>query len=250
MSAEKTDTRNTVESEIVILYDRIKKIESTVLVRRKMPAGCTGYFGVSCFIAGTAAVFGCVGTAVFCYVSIGLFICTHGITSILLLVKNVFTGIVFQKRRENIQMTAFQIENVKEFMQHLFQTDMFDRFYVGGCEVSTFVTFSIDGKKNRDWYDTGEEMEDGRRVSWRELKPVIYMLIKGKKTPGRLMIDLRHYLPDGDMGSFRIMFEKDVLTVYSGYMQQEFSMDREKQLLWDEKCENFLKKNDIVSTHV
>ena len=146
-------------------------------------------------------------------------------------------------------MIVLKIENVKEFMQHLFQTDMFDKFCVGRCEVTTFVNFTTDCRKNPDWYDSDEKQgETGILVRWLELKPVIFSLIKGRKTPSRLAVDLCYYMPDGDMGSMRIQFENGSLIVYTGYMQHEFTLDRGKQQNWDENCITFLKKNEIVST--
>lgn len=148
-------------------------------------------------------------------------------------------------------MIALQIENVKDFMTCLFQGDMFDKFLVNGCEIKTFVNFETDGKKNHSWYDTGEdERREEAFVRWKELKPAIFSLIRGKKTPAKMNISMCHYMADGDMGSLRIQFEDDKLFVFTGYMQQNFTLDKGKQQQWDENCMKFLIKNKIVSTHL
>ena len=41
-------------------------------------------------------------------------------------------------------MIVLEIDSVKEFMQHMFQGSMFDRFHLRSCEVTTFATFHID----------------------------------------------------------------------------------------------------------
>ena len=41
-------------------------------------------------------------------------------------------------------MIVLEIDSVKEFMQHMFQGSMFDRFHLRSCEVTTFATFYID----------------------------------------------------------------------------------------------------------
>ena len=54
-------------------------------------------------------------------------------------------------------MITGNIESVKEFMQGLFNGDMFDRFHVSSCMVTTFVEYSIDGKYNKNWFENGEK---------------------------------------------------------------------------------------------
>lgn len=146
-------------------------------------------------------------------------------------------------------MIVLKIENIKEFMIRLFQENMFDKFHVNHCEVTTFVTFSTDGKVNASWF-SDEEEEIGRLIAWQRLKPVIFSFIRGKKTPGKLQIDFCHYMADGDMGSLRVQYDENGLFLYTGYMQRDFVPGHEKQLEWDENCISFIKKNGIVSTQL
>ncbi len=53
-------------------------------------------------------------------------------------------------------MIVLEIDSVKEFMQHMFQGSMFDRFHLRSCEVTTFATFHIDGRCFDDWIDSDE----------------------------------------------------------------------------------------------
>lgn len=148
-------------------------------------------------------------------------------------------------------MIVLQIEDVKTFMSQLFVGDMFDKFHVNGCQIATFTEFEVSGKRCREWYDTDELSENvGDLVVWQQLKPMIFSLIKGKKTPSKMKIDFCHYLENGDCGSIRIQYEKDELYLYTGYMQKEFSLTKEKQNEWDDNCLNFIKKNEITSTQV
>lgn len=161
------------------------------------------------------------------------------------------TVLVFTVGRILYGMIVFKIENIKAFMAHLFAGEMFDRFHVSGCAVTTFTTFETDGRSRPDWFDTDERVEDDSGlVWWRQLKPFIFSLIKGKKTPEKLRIDFCHYMDNGDMGSLRVNYERDELLLYTGYMEKIFSMDREKQQEWDEKCKIFLEKNGIASTQL
>lgn len=148
-------------------------------------------------------------------------------------------------------MLVFKIENIKEFMGHLFHGGIFDRFHVGSCEVTTFVTFQTDGKRHDAWYDSGEKpVDETGLVTWQQLKPIIFELIKGTRVPERMRLDFCHYMENGDVGSIRIQYEKETLQLYTGYMQKEFSLSKEASFSWDENCRKFLQKHQIVSTQL
>ncbi len=140
-------------------------------------------------------------------------------------------------------MIAIEIENIKEFMSHLLVGTAFDTFHVETCEIVTFVCMTLDGKRHFDWYDTEERPEktDGS-VTWKELKPIAYQMVKGNKTPERMKLDFFHRKENGDVGSLRVEYSKDSLIVYTGYMQREFSMDKTAQQEWDEACRIFIQK--------
>lgn len=138
-------------------------------------------------------------------------------------------------------MIVLKVENIKEFMAGLLTDEMFDKFHVSGCEVATFVTFQIDGKRHDEWYDTDERPSDEcDQILWKQLRPVLFSLIRGKKTPEVFKVDFCHYMGNGDVGSLRVQYEKGELLVFTGYMQKEFSLTKEAQQAWDEKCRNFL----------
>ena len=148
-------------------------------------------------------------------------------------------------------MLVLQIENIKEFMGHLFNRDIFDRFHVRECEVTTFTTFHSDGKRQDEWYDTDEKVEDSTDyVTWQQMKPYVFEWIKGKKTPHKMKIDFTHMMANGDVGSLRIQYEKERLLLFTGYMQKEFSLDKSSQQLWDDNCLHFIQKNKIISTRL
>ncbi len=149
-------------------------------------------------------------------------------------------------------MLVLKIENIKDFMSRLFVGDMFDKFQVRECEITTFITFSMGGQLNKEWFDSDEKesLHSEELVMWQQLKPVVFSLIKGNKTPSKMKMDFCHYRENGDCGSLRLQFEKQELFLFTGYMQKEFSMDKENQMNWDENCIQFLKKNEIISTQI
>ncbi len=148
-------------------------------------------------------------------------------------------------------MIALEIEMIKEFMEKLFVGEMFDRFGVQNCEVTTFVTFRLDGTMNAAWYGGDEEKQNlTEPVLWHQLKAHVFEWIKGKRVPEKMCLNFCHYMPNGDVGSIRVQYEHERLFIYTGYMQKEFSLDRENQRQWDENCIHFIQKNEIVSTRL
>lgn len=148
-------------------------------------------------------------------------------------------------------MIVLQIESIREFMEYLFYGDLFDRFHVKECEITTFATFRIDGRRQDKWYDTDERVEDKSGfVTWQQVKPYVAEWIKGKKTPQKMELNFCHHMMNGDVGFLRVNYEKDELHLFTGYMQKEFSLDKGKQQQWDENCMEFIRKNKIVSTHI
>ncbi len=84
-------------------------------------------------------------------------------------------------------MIALQIKNTKNMMNSLLISEQFDAFLVEEASVTTFNTFHIDGHIVKNFY-TAEEidsMEQGlpEFSLWKDIKPVCFQLIKGKKTP-------------------------------------------------------------------
>ena len=84
-------------------------------------------------------------------------------------------------------MIVLEIDSVKEFMQHMFQGSMFDRFHLRSCEVTTFATFHIDGRCFDDWFDSDEKRTDETGlVTWNMMKTFVFSWIKGNKVPRQM----------------------------------------------------------------
>ena len=84
-------------------------------------------------------------------------------------------------------MTALQIKITRNFMNSLLVSEQFDSFLVEEVSITTFNTFHIDGHIVKDFY-TREELENtnGRLPEysqWKDIRPIGFQLIKGKKTP-------------------------------------------------------------------
>ena len=73
-------------------------------------------------------------------------------------------------------MISLQIKNIKQFMNQFLAGDAFDSFLLEQATISTYNTFTIDGRENRDFYSL-EEWED-REIrpyeftAWKKIRPV------------------------------------------------------------------------------
>ncbi|MCM1424673.1 MAG: DUF5721 family protein, partial [bacterium] len=96
-------------------------------------------------------------------------------------------------------MIALKIGNIRQFMAKFLAGDDFDAFLLEEAVISTYNTFTIDGRENRDFY-TAEEWEDKEKrpyefSAWKKVKPVCFDLIKGKHTPSAFHFVL-HLAPE------------------------------------------------------
>ncbi len=74
-------------------------------------------------------------------------------------------------------------------MNALLASESFDSFLLEEAAVTTFNTFHIDGRIVKGFY-TAEELEDIHQEfsSWKNVRPICFGLIKGKKTPVSLKV--------------------------------------------------------------
>ena len=84
-------------------------------------------------------------------------------------------------------MIALQVQDVKDFMSRLLIGTDFDAFWLCEANVTTFVTYHIDGSLHKEFFDS-EQAEMLARTertfsTWKEIKPFCFSIMKGKHTP-------------------------------------------------------------------
>lgn len=163
-------------------------------------------------------------------------------------------------------MKAFQIADVKDFMKKMLLQDTFDPFRVSEVSVTTATTYAIDGILHPEFYSSDEANalpNDGETyISWKEVKPFCFFIIKGKKTPLNFKIvfllsreNVRKLL---DMNGITIGFEdvsglylncqyeKDTLMCVTGTSLRFFTMDKSLDHAWDDMVAKFFKQQGIA----
>lgn len=163
-------------------------------------------------------------------------------------------------------MIALRITNIKQFMGKLLGGEDFDSFLLEEASISTYNTFFIDGRQNREFY-TKEEWEDTsirpyEFTTWKTSRKICFDLIKGTHTPTAFRFVL-HLIPNyvdsilkdgdttvtpGDIKAFVLTVKYDgaILTLVTGTALHTFLMDKTPDILWDSAVKKFLTKKEIA----
>lgn len=163
-------------------------------------------------------------------------------------------------------MLALKITDLKDFTRKLLTGDTFDAFCMVESDVTTFSSFSIDGKLHREFFDTDDcTILDENMLSyslWKEIRPFFYSIIRGKRVP--LSFKIVFCLPpkqvqdlvrglhtdfSGDMISglyLNIQFKNHILLCTSGLSLKTFSIDRSLEHSWDTFVLDFFRANNIL----
>lgn len=161
-------------------------------------------------------------------------------------------------------MLSIKIIDVKHFMNLLLKEDTFDRFLLNEATIKTGSSYIIDGKINEMFYDTTEKEEIGTRTHcyFKEQRPLLFSLMKGKKVPLSFRIvfmlapanvqklfELNHFsFQPNDVNGlfFNIHFEQGVLTCTSGTSLRIFTLDKTLDQVWEHYLKVFLKTKQIA----
>lgn len=161
-------------------------------------------------------------------------------------------------------MLALKILDTKEFMNLLLRSTIFDSFLLYEATVKTSVTYEINGRYQKDFFDS---LEDDLKPKedftwWESQKPHIFQWMKGKRTPLFFKIslllskeNLNHFLLESNLPFsedtigglfFHIQYDGNTIFLRDGVSFQTFTMDKSLEHAWSEYLLNFLKQHSIA----
>lgn len=162
-------------------------------------------------------------------------------------------------------MIALSIIDVKDFMNKFLIGEVFDRFFLVEASVTTFNTFTIDGRLQQDFFDTDTAaMHKSNSIEyslWRDVKPYCFSVIRGRRTPLNFRIVLQlspkqtqqilnPSFPDGSVPDCRfclnLQYRNDSLLCTTGVSYTSFCLDKRPEHLWDEIIRKFLSGQHIA----
>jgi len=156
-------------------------------------------------------------------------------------------------------MRVFEVadDSIKTVMNQLFKGSQFDGFLVRGAEISVFTKIEISGILDKNYFPEEERSNFSRNyIFWNEIKPFVFSLIKGSRTPGSLKIvfsivdDGAKALHENASSMFlNLLFEEGKLRFTTAVSQRSFSLDKSTDTAWDTYIRNFINQNGwVVST--
>ena len=163
-------------------------------------------------------------------------------------------------------MIALELTDVKDFMNKLLRSEIFDHFLMQEAVITSAATYTINGQITKGFY-TEEEIEElhlngCRFLPFSMLRGNCFDLIKGKKTPSgfRFVFLLSptnmkktlsavdsSYKPSDVTGMYiNLKYQNQLLSLTTGIAYNIFSTDKTLESEWDKMVMKFLKPNEIA----
>ena len=144
-------------------------------------------------------------------------------------------------------MIALQVQDVKDFMSRLLIGTDFDAFWLCEANVTTFVTYHIDGSLHKEFFDS-EQAEMLARTertfsTWKEIKPFCFSIMKGKHTP--LHFKIVFQLSRQNVEKLLVQYDGSHVTCTTGTSLRTFTMDKSLDRVWDEMVTKFFRQQQI-----
>lgn len=161
-------------------------------------------------------------------------------------------------------MISIKINDVSNFMQNLLVQDTFDSFLLCDGEIHTANVISINGRINKNFYDSQElESINEDFVIWKNLKHICFEIIKGKKVPTKMKLvfslpkssyakiieDCGATLTPENIGGLylHVLYENNQIEIITGTSLNIFTMDKTLDKYWDSTMQSFLSKHFDVT---
>lgn len=153
-------------------------------------------------------------------------------------------------------MRSYRVKNTGLFMTKLLTKEDFDEFLLEEAKLITANTFVIDGRVQKAFFDSDDELLEYRR--WKDLKGFCYEIIKGKRLPLHISIvlhapaEIKEELADKSelrdmLKAFllQIRYDGEAISIVTGVNISGFTMDKSAEQIWDELSEKLLYKMGI-----
>ncbi len=162
-------------------------------------------------------------------------------------------------------MLAFEILSTKLFMNQLLAGDCFSSFLLESASVTTFNTFTIDGRIHPTFFDCEDSSyEIHTKYSFSpflDLQELLYNIIKGNRTPLQIKLTLllkpeamEKLLQTDDctiscsqISAFvlNIKYDGSKILLTTGISYEGFTMDKSAEPIWDNAVKKFLSAKEI-----
>ena len=163
-------------------------------------------------------------------------------------------------------MIALELTDIKDFMNKLLRSEVFDHFLLQEAVITSSATYTINGQITKGFF-TDEELEElhlngCRFLPFFMLKGNCFDLIKGKKTPSSFRfvfllsptnlektiaaVGSSYKVSDVTGMYINLKYQNQLLSLTTGIAYNVFSTDKTLEAEWDKMVIKFLKQHEIA----
>ena len=162
-------------------------------------------------------------------------------------------------------MIALELTDIKDFMNKLLRSEVFDHFLLQEAVITSSATYTINGQITKGFYSDDEikdlHLEGCRFLPFSMLKGNCFDLIKGKKTPSafrfvfllsptnmeKTITSVGSSYKSSDVTGMYInlKYQNQLLSLTTGIAYNVFSTDKTLESEWDKLVMKFLKQHEI-----
>ena len=159
-------------------------------------------------------------------------------------------------------MISLKILEMNRFMGKLLKGENFDGFLLKEGFLRTNIEYRFQGQLFIDYFDTEEQEKlEEKYVYWGELRPTVFELIKGKRTPLAFSFTLlltkndttallaRRQVNVGEDSPslfLQIRFDHGVGHMVTGTARNTFSLDKSLDEAWDAEVQQLMKAMELA----
>ncbi len=159
-------------------------------------------------------------------------------------------------------MISLKILEMNRFMGKLLKGENFDGFLMKEGTLKTNMEYQFRGTLFAEYFDTQEQEKlEEKYIYWGELRPTIFELIKGKRTPLAFSFTLLltkndtkellarqeiHVGEDSPSLFLQIRFEHGVGHIVTGTARNTFTLDKSLEEAWDAEVKLRMKAMELA----
>lgn len=159
-------------------------------------------------------------------------------------------------------MISLKILEMNRFMGKLLKGENFDGFLLKEGFLRTGMEYRFQGRVFSEYYDTEEQENHTEEYAyWGEVKPFVFELVKGKRTPlafsftllrtkndtaellGRRQVNVGE---DSPSLFLQIRFEHGTGHIVTGIARNTFTLDKSLDEAWDEEVKQLFKAMELA----
>ena len=159
-------------------------------------------------------------------------------------------------------MISLKILEMNRFMGKLLKGENFDGFLLKEGFLRTGMEYRFQGRVFPEYYDTEEQENHTEEYAyWGEVKPFVFELVKGKRTPlafsftllrtkndtaellGRRQVNVGE---DSPSLFLQIRFEHGTGHIVTGTARNTFTLDKSLDEAWDEEVKQLFKAMELA----